>query len=129
MFAIACGSCNSSRRDKPLWVFIAKRGIADTIAPVIKAFLGRAKATEVLVQQEFVNLLTSRPQVNGTNPWRSLKSMLGVLVLFQPFQPAWLYPPSMINHFLKNEEPILEFDVVAQYQMLRLSRTSSLTTS
>src|SRR5580692_10167829 len=67
-FAIACGSCNSSRRAKPLWVFIAKRGIADTIAPVIKAFLGRAKATEVLVQQEFVNLLTSRPQVNGTNP-------------------------------------------------------------
>jgi hypothetical protein len=66
-FAIACGSCNSSRRDKPLWVFIAKRGIAGTIAPVIKAFLGRAKATEVLVQQEFVNLLTSRPQVNGTN--------------------------------------------------------------
>jgi hypothetical protein len=60
-FAIACGSCNSSRRDKPLWVFIAKRGIADTIAPVIKAFLGRAKASEVLVQQEFVNLLTSRP--------------------------------------------------------------------
>lgn len=42
-----------------------------TIAPVIKAFLGRAKATEVLVQQEFVNLLTSRPQVNelmATNP-------------------------------------------------------------
>src|SRR5271154_3984426 len=64
-FAIACGSCNSSRRDKPLWVFIAKRGIADTIAPVIKAFLGRAKASEVLVQQEFVNLLISRPQVNG----------------------------------------------------------------
>jgi hypothetical protein len=25
-FAIACGSCNSNRRDKPLWVFIAKRG-------------------------------------------------------------------------------------------------------
>jgi hypothetical protein len=87
-FAIACGSCNSSRRDKPLWVFIAKRGIADTIAPVIRAFLGRAKATEVLVQQEFVNLLTSRPQVNGTNRWRSLKSELGVL--FQPFKPAWL---------------------------------------
>jgi hypothetical protein len=44
--------------------FYRERGIADTIAPVIKAFLGRAKATEVLVQQEFVNLLTSRPQVN-----------------------------------------------------------------
>jgi hypothetical protein len=41
-FAIACGSCNSSRRDKPLWVFVAKRGIADTVAPVIKSYLSRA---------------------------------------------------------------------------------------
>jgi hypothetical protein len=73
-FAIVCGSCNSSRRDKPLWVFIAKRGIADTIAPVIKAFLGRAKATEVLVQQVFVNLLTSRPQVNERIPEEVLRA-------------------------------------------------------
>ena len=41
-FAIACASCNSSRRDKPLWMFVAKRGIADTVAPVIKAWLNRA---------------------------------------------------------------------------------------
>jgi hypothetical protein len=40
-FAIACGSCNSSRRDKPLAVFVAKRGIADTVAPVVKTWLSR----------------------------------------------------------------------------------------
>jgi hypothetical protein len=40
-FAIACSSCNSRRRDKPLWVFVAQQGIADTVAPVIKAYLRR----------------------------------------------------------------------------------------
>jgi hypothetical protein len=40
-FAIACGGCNSSRRDKPLAVWVAKKGIADTVAPVIKAWLSR----------------------------------------------------------------------------------------
>jgi hypothetical protein len=40
-FAIACGGCNSRRRDKPLEVFVAEQGIADTAAPVIKAYLKR----------------------------------------------------------------------------------------
>ena len=35
------GSCNSSRRDKPLSVFVNQRGIADKVAPVIKAYLLR----------------------------------------------------------------------------------------
>jgi hypothetical protein len=43
-FAIACSPCNSSRGAKPLRVFVAKRGIADTVAPIIKAYLGRADA-------------------------------------------------------------------------------------
>jgi hypothetical protein len=42
-FAIACGSCNSSRGAKPLAIWVANRGIADTVAPVIKAYLNRAK--------------------------------------------------------------------------------------
>ena len=40
-FAIACLSCNCSRRDKPLSAFVKGRGIADTVAPVIKAYLLR----------------------------------------------------------------------------------------
>jgi len=40
-FAIACGSCNSSRGAKPLKQFVEERGIADTVAPVIKAYLKR----------------------------------------------------------------------------------------
>jgi hypothetical protein len=47
-FAIACGSCNSSRRDKPLWVFVAQRGIADTVAPVIAAWLSRVQAADAI---------------------------------------------------------------------------------
>ena len=43
-FAIACGSCNSSRGAKPLAIWVANRGIADTVAPVVKAYLNRAKA-------------------------------------------------------------------------------------
>ena|SRR5690348_4048469 len=42
-FAIACGRCNSSRRDKPLALFVAQRRIADTVAPVIKAYLMRER--------------------------------------------------------------------------------------
>jgi hypothetical protein len=42
-FAIACGSCNSSRGAKPLSVFVEQRGIANTVAPVIKAYLSRGK--------------------------------------------------------------------------------------
>ena len=42
-FAVACWSCNSSRGAKPLGVFVEKRGIADTVAPVVKAYLSRAK--------------------------------------------------------------------------------------
>lgn len=41
-FAIACQSCNSSRGAMPLWAFVVKRGIADTVAPVIKAWLSHA---------------------------------------------------------------------------------------
>jgi hypothetical protein len=41
-FAIACQPCNSGRADLPLAVFVAKRDIADTVAPVIKAWLSRA---------------------------------------------------------------------------------------
>ena len=40
-FAIACASCNSRRGAKPLWLFVAERGIADSVAPVIKAYLAR----------------------------------------------------------------------------------------
>jgi hypothetical protein len=40
-FAIACGACNSSRGEKPLAVFVAERGIADSVAPVIKSYLSR----------------------------------------------------------------------------------------
>jgi len=29
-----------------LWVFVAEQGIADTVAPVIKAYLERLKATK-----------------------------------------------------------------------------------
>jgi hypothetical protein len=42
-FAVACWSCNSSRGAKPLEAFVEKRGIADTVAPVVKAYLSRAK--------------------------------------------------------------------------------------
>jgi hypothetical protein len=41
-FAIACQPCNSSRGSQPLAVFVAKKGIADTVAPVIKTWLSRA---------------------------------------------------------------------------------------
>lgn len=41
-FAIACGSCNSSRGAKPPSVFVEQRGIANTVAPVIKAALARS---------------------------------------------------------------------------------------
>jgi hypothetical protein len=47
-FAIACGSCNSSRRDQPLGVFVARRGIADTVAPVVKRYLSRATVPAVI---------------------------------------------------------------------------------
>jgi len=40
-FAMACGSCNCSRGTKPLSAFVKERGIADTVAPVIKAYLLR----------------------------------------------------------------------------------------
>ena len=40
-FAIACFSCNSSRGAKPLSAFVKGRGIAGTVAPVIKAYLSR----------------------------------------------------------------------------------------
>ena len=42
-FAIACSSCNSSRGALPLPVFVEKRGIADTVAPVVKAYLSRTR--------------------------------------------------------------------------------------
>ncbi|SED42690.1 hypothetical protein SAMN05444161_3180 [Rhizobiales bacterium GAS191] len=42
-FAMACGSCNSSRGAQPLAAFVAKRGIADTVAPVIKVYLSRSR--------------------------------------------------------------------------------------
>jgi hypothetical protein len=43
-FAIACWRCNCNLRGaKPLWVFVGEQGIADTVAPVIKAWLNRAK--------------------------------------------------------------------------------------
>jgi hypothetical protein len=42
-FAIACGGCNSSRGAKPLNTFVKERGIADTVAPVIKAYLSRGE--------------------------------------------------------------------------------------
>jgi hypothetical protein len=40
-FAMACFSCNSSRGAKPLSAFVKRRGIADTVAPVIKAYLSQ----------------------------------------------------------------------------------------
>jgi len=42
-FAICCGSCNSSRGDKPLSAFVKARDIADKVAPVIKAYLRRGE--------------------------------------------------------------------------------------
>ena len=47
-FAIACQPCNSSRGSQPLAVFVAKKGIADTVAPVIKAYLSRTKVPTVI---------------------------------------------------------------------------------
>jgi hypothetical protein len=41
-FAIACQPCNSSRGAQALAAFVARRGIADTVAPVIKTWLSRA---------------------------------------------------------------------------------------
>lgn len=46
-FAIACLSCNSRRGAKPLRVFVAEQGNADTVAPVIKAYLSRPRVTAV----------------------------------------------------------------------------------
>lgn len=44
-FAICCASCNSSRGAKALSAFVKERGIADTVAPVIKAYLSRRGET------------------------------------------------------------------------------------
>ena len=43
-FAIACMSCNSRRRDKPLSLFVEEQGIKDSVAPVIKAYLAKREA-------------------------------------------------------------------------------------
>jgi hypothetical protein len=43
-FAIACHSCNSGRGARDLLAFVTNRGIADTVAPVIKAALARRSA-------------------------------------------------------------------------------------
>ena len=47
-FAIACRHCNCTlRKDKPLAVFVAEQGIADTVAPVVTAWLNRARRESI----------------------------------------------------------------------------------
>lgn len=43
-FVIACFGCNASRRDKPLAEWVDEKGIRDTVAPVVKAYLTRPQA-------------------------------------------------------------------------------------
>ena len=46
-FVIACWRCNCVlRRDKPLEEFVAEQGIADTVAPVVKAYLRLFRARD-----------------------------------------------------------------------------------
>jgi hypothetical protein len=51
-FGMACHGCNSSRRDKPLAVWVAEKGIADTVAPVVKAYLLRPQASQPMPKPE-----------------------------------------------------------------------------
>jgi hypothetical protein len=44
-FGIACFGCNASRRDKPLAEWVDMKGIRDTVAPVVKAYLTRPEAS------------------------------------------------------------------------------------
>ena len=44
-FAIACFGCNASRRDKPLAVWLRRKGFADTAAPVVKDYAKRPEAS------------------------------------------------------------------------------------
>jgi hypothetical protein len=44
-FAVACTGCNASRRDKPLTVFLALKGYADTCAQVVKNYARRPQAS------------------------------------------------------------------------------------
>jgi hypothetical protein len=45
-FAMACRRCNCNlRKAKPLAVFVAEQGWADTVAPVVKAYLKRPQAS------------------------------------------------------------------------------------
>jgi hypothetical protein len=44
-FVIACFGCNASRRDKPLAEWVDGKGIRDTVAPVVKAYLARPQAS------------------------------------------------------------------------------------
>jgi hypothetical protein len=44
-FVIACFGCNAARRDKPLAEWVDEKGIRDTVAPVVKAYLTRPEAS------------------------------------------------------------------------------------